>query len=305
MKTSLRQQIIVSVLSVAVFLLTLVPLELQRRIINNATTNQNVDLLIGLSLLYLVVVIMQGGLKYLMNMRRGRIAEATIRLLRHRVIAGTEREAAGDPSDEAESEGTIVSVVSAEVEPLGGFVGESISGPVLQGGILISVLGYMVWVQPMLALSAIGLIIPQLLFVPPIQKIINGKVKERIEILRDLGEAIVDRSGDDSAEEPNSPEEFTPQIEEIYRLRIQIFRWKFLMKFLVNLLAHLGTIGVISIGGWLVIQGETEIGTIVAFVSGLQRIGDPWRSMVSYFRQITDARIKYDLIRVIPEHTSS
>lgn len=297
LQTTLRQQVIVSLLSVSVFLLALVPLELQRRIINDVVNTQNIDVLIGLSALYLLVVLVHGGLKYLMNLNRGRISETTIRFIREHIIDGLTADSMEGSSKKTGSEGTLVSVLSAEVEPLGGFIGESISGPILQGGILVSVLGYMFWVAPLLALTAVGLIILELLFVPPIQNLINKKAKKRIETLRDVSDSVV-RNTDDAAA---MKQETLANIDSIYTLRIQIFRWKFLMKFLVNFLEHLSTLGVISFGGWLVMQGETEIGTIVVFLSGLQRIGGPRRLLISYFRQLTDARIKYDLIRKVPE----
>ena len=35
-----------------------------------------------------------------------------------------------------------------EVEPIGGFIGVSVSEPLLQGGILVSVIGYMLFLEP-------------------------------------------------------------------------------------------------------------------------------------------------------------
>jgi ABC-type bacteriocin/lantibiotic exporter with double-glycine peptidase domain len=66
--------------------------------------------------------------------------------------------------------------------------------------------------------------------------------------------------------------------------------------FLMNLLHHLGTVGILLAGGWLVVQGRTEVGTVVAFISGLNRVNDPWGDLVNYFRDMTNARVKYGLI---------
>ncbi len=299
LKTSLGQQILVSFLSVGVFLLTLVPLELQRRIVNDVVENQNIDLLILFSGLYLAGVLTHGGLKYFMNVVRGRISETAIRILRGHIIETSGNTGDRNATEKNGDEGTVVSAVSAEVEPLGGFIGESISGPLLQGGILVSVLGYMFWVNPVLAVVGLGLFLPQLFFVPPIQMIINNRAKERIETLRDLSDIIVEEPEDGQATQTKETNGYKSLIDQIYKLRMKIFHWKYLMKFLINLLEQLATIGIVSIGGWLVIQGETEIGTIIAFVSGIQRIGQPWRALISHFRQVTDARIKYDLIRKI------
>ena len=61
----------------------------------------------------------------------------------------------------------------SEVDPIGGFVGVSTSEPLLQGGILLSVFGYMLYLQPTIALVSLLVFAPQLVFVPLIQHAIN------------------------------------------------------------------------------------------------------------------------------------
>ena len=43
-----------------------------------------------------------------------------------------------------------------------------------------------------------------------------------------------------------------------------VFEFKFSMNFLMNALFQMGTAGVLAAGGWFVVTGETEIGTVVA-----------------------------------------
>jgi ABC-type bacteriocin/lantibiotic exporter with double-glycine peptidase domain len=68
------------------------------------------------------------------------------------------------------------------------------------------------------------------------------------------------------------------------------------MNFLMNLLHHLGVASVLAIGGWFVVQGQTEVGTVVAFITGLAKIVDPWGDLVSWFRDLMATRTKYGLI---------
>jgi hypothetical protein len=51
-----------------------------------------------------------------------------------------------------------------------------------------------------------------------------------------------------------------------------------------------------SVGGWLLLHGKTEVGTVVAFISGLNRMNDPWGDLVNYFRDLTNAGVKYRMI---------
>ena len=56
-------------------------------------------------------------------------------------------------------------------------------------------------------------------------------------------------------------------------------------------------IGALMVGGWAVYQGRLEIGGVVAFISGIHRITDPWGDLVNYFREVNIAQVKYALVR--------
>jgi ABC-type bacteriocin/lantibiotic exporter with double-glycine peptidase domain len=71
---------------------------------------------------------------------------------------------------------------------------------------------------------------------------------------------------------------------------------KYGMNFLMNLLHQVGIIGILAVGGWLVLQGKTEVGTIVAFISGLSRMNDPWNDLVDFFRNLTNTGLKFRMI---------
>ena len=50
------------------------------------------------------------------------------------------------------------------------------------------------------------------------------------------------------------------------------------------------------VGGWFVLTGRTELGTVVAFLTGLAQLNDPWGDLVNYFRESTTAQVKYRMI---------
>ena len=134
-------------LAVLIFPLTMVPLELQRRIIDRGIGEQNLDLVLWLGAIYLAVILIQGALKYLLRLYRGMVSERDVLDLRRTVQAKSGR---GD-------EGETVSIVATEVERVGGLVGEAFSEPILQGGVLVAVLGYMLVVEPTIALVSFAL----------------------------------------------------------------------------------------------------------------------------------------------------
>src|SRR5205814_8851375 len=99
-------------------------------------------------------------------------------------------------------DGVKISVAVAEVDPVGGFIGLSVSEPLLHGGILLSVFGYMLFLQPMMALACLGVFVPQIVFVPLMQRTINRRTKSRIKVLREVSIGLVDGSSGDTSERP-------------------------------------------------------------------------------------------------------
>lgn len=297
-KVSGRDQIVLSVLSIILFLLEMAPLELQRRIINDAVEGQAFAVIGLLCLTYVAVALVQGGLKLILNVYRGSVSESAA--LRLRQAPGLISIARSEKGDEPEAQGVAISIVVSEVDAVGGFVGSSFSEPLLNGGILLSVFGYMLFIQPWMALVAIALFIPQAVFIPVLQAAINRRTKVRIETLRALTVDIVNDPIDSTRVQEIT---YRSRIGEVYRLNMQIFRRKFGMNFLMNLLHHLGKIGILAVGGWLLIHGETAVGTVVAFISGIHRMTDPWGDLVNYFRDVTNAAVKYRLIsRALEAH---
>jgi ABC-type bacteriocin/lantibiotic exporter with double-glycine peptidase domain len=296
-RVSGRDQILLSLLAIAVFLLDLVPLELQRRIVNGALAKHAFMQLVLLSLLYIVTVLAQGGLKYLLNLYRGAVTEKANRRLRLQLSPSVTD---GADRPDARREGIDISIIVSEVEAVGGFVGSSVSDAVLNGGLLIAVFGYMVVLQPWMAAVAVLLFSPQFLFIPWLQRAINERTERRIKVLRGLSVEIVDEAADRRG--PRDDGRYRRQVGDIYRLNMQIYRRKFGMNFLMNLLHQLGVVGILFVGGWFVVQGRTDVGTIVAFISGLTRVNDPWGDLVNYFRDMSNARVKFGLISAALGH---
>jgi ABC-type multidrug transport system fused ATPase/permease subunit len=291
-KVSGKHQVLLSLLAVCLFLIELVPLELQRRIINSATERADYSVIGWLCLTYVLAVVVQGSLKLVMNVYRGSVSEAAIRRLRLEVNPAAKAGAGGGSA--SGDEGVTISIIVSEAEAVGGFIGSSFSEPVLNAGILLSVFGYMLYTQPLLALVAIVLFCPQFLFIPLLQEAINKRTAWRIQIMRAMSVDIVNEAAERAG--VREAKTFRQRVGEVYRLKMEIFYRKFGMNFLMNLFHHMGTIGILAVGGWLLLQGKTEMGTIVAFISGINRMNDPWGDLVDYFRELTNAGVKYHLI---------
>ena len=58
----------------------------------------------------------------------------------------------------------------------------------------------------------------------------------------------------------------------------------------------LGVFTLLFVGGIMVLNGKTEIGIVVAFISGLDRVIDPWRELIAFVRSTSAAKVQFDLI---------
>lgn len=289
-KVSSRHQVGLCLLSVTVFLLSAVPLELQRRIVNDAIGKGALDAILWLALAYAAVALAEGAVKLCLNVYRSWVSERAVRRLRVRIGELTGNAVAAE--DRAVAEGDRISMILSESEPIGGFVGMSISEPLLQGGILLSVFGYLAYLEPWMALLSVAVFAPQLVFVPLMQRAITRRAGERIRTLREVSGEIVGAAGGDAALTAAQ----NGRIDNVFTLNMGIFKLKFAMHFLMNLMHHLGVAVVLGVGGWYAVQGRIEVGTVVAFVSGLAKVNDPWGDVVNWFREMTVVDMRYRLV---------
>jgi ABC-type multidrug transport system fused ATPase/permease subunit len=295
-RTSRSSQIVICLLIAIVTPLPMVILEFQRRIVDDAVGARNVRLLVALGAGYLAVICLRLLLKYLADIIKGRTAETIARDLRLRIMKGTQATRHPRTSDsDDETVGTAVSMLGAETEDMSGFAGDAFSLPLLTGGTVIWVLGYLMWIEPLITAIALVLYIPQLLVVPATQFTINRLARLRIRQLRNLSHLAV--QGSSSKDRRRGQTAGQVFIDRLYRLRIRIYMRKFFLAEFGNFLDSLGPIIVLTVGGYLAITGKTQVSTFVVFISGLQKIADPWDQLVTFYRTVSNTGVMFDMIR--------
>ncbi|MEM7671368.1 MAG: ABC transporter ATP-binding protein, partial [Pseudomonadota bacterium] len=187
--------------------------------------------------------------------------------------------------------GTLSTLISTESESIGKFVGSAISEPVLQWGTMLSVVGYIAATQPRLGLIVALIIIPQALIVIITQSRINALVRDRVLILR---HSIDDITASDVYELKQS---VLDDFDAIYEARRKIFVWKLSTKFILSALNSAGTVLVLGVGGLLALQGQSDVGIVVAATIGLSRIQQPWRSLIAFYRNLSAVQVQFELLR--------
>ncbi|MDP2333284.1 MAG: ABC transporter ATP-binding protein [Reyranella sp.] len=283
-----RHQAALAVLSVAVFALSAVPLELQRRIVNDAIGSGAVRTIFLLALAYAGVAILEQSLKLVLNVYRAWVSETEVRALRRTLHVQR-----GDLAPEmlsSDTTGIEIAMIVEEAQPIGGFVGISISEPLLQGGILASVIGYMIYLEPWMAALCPLFFLPQLVFVPIMQWAINRRAEARIRTMREVSSGIAGAVVDirDLSSE-------SQRIDRVFTLNMGIYKFKYTMNLAMNLMYYFSVAVALGVGGWFAVEGRIEVGAVVAIVSGLGKLNDPWGDLVNWGRELSVVGVKYRL----------
>ena len=182
-------QIAICAVALVVAALSMAPLELQRQIVNGALDQSSLEVLLELGAIYLVVVIVQTGLKYILRVYQGWLSESAVRYCR-RHLSEVHHSREASPSENGDGE--AVSVIGPEIDKLGGFVGEGLAQPCVNLGMIVAITGYMIVVEPMIALFSLPFIVPQLIVIPWMQTFINRLLKKRVMLLRQLSDSIAE-----------------------------------------------------------------------------------------------------------------
>ena len=312
---SKRQQIMLLLFTALSFPFLYLSLDLPKTIINDAIGGQDfprqlfgmevmpeleqLEYLWVLSTLFLALVFINGGFKYAVNVYRGVVGERMLRRLRYQLLGRIMRFPLGQ--FRRVSQGELVSMVSSETEPLGGYIGDCLALPAFQGGTLITILVFMFIQDWKLGLAAIALYPVQAWLIPKLQRKLNQLKKARVVKVRKLSERIsevVAGIQDVHAHDTSQYElaDFSGHLGEIYKIRYDIYRQKFLIKFLNNFIAQVTPFFFYAIGGYLVITGDLTLGALVAALAAYKDLSAPWKELLNYYQIAEDARIKYDLL---------
>ncbi len=303
-----RDQVWLVLLTAASMPLVYYSLEIPKLIINKAIGGGNVvfslfgyevtqiQYLLLLSFVFLALVIINGGMKYVINVYRGVLGERMLRRFRYTLYSRVLRFPL--PHFKNLSGGEIIPMVTAETEPLGGFIGDSIALPVMQGGLLITYLSFIFVQDFWLGIASIALYPPQIYLIPRLQHKVNQLSKRRVQNVRKLSDRIgesVSGIADIHANDTGHFEraDVSRRLGIIFTIRNEIYRRKFFIKFLNNFLAQLTPFFFYSIGGYLVVTNQLSLGALVAVLAAYKDIAPPWKELLKFYQISEDVKVKY------------
>ena len=312
MKYSKRQQLVVLALTFVSWPIIYLTLELPKAIIDQAIgardgwardvlgpEMEQITFLMALSLGFLLFVILSGGVKYVLNVYAGRLGEQMLRRLRYMLYSRILRFPL--PHFKKVSQGEIIPMITAEVEPVGGYIGTATSTPLYFGGLLLVYLGFIFAQDVFLGLAATALYPLQIYVIPKLQKRVIALGKARVKEVRGLAENIGESIGGVAEIHANDASVYeragvARRLDRIYVIRYEIFRRKFAIKFLNSFMAQLTPFFFYAIGGYLVIAGDMTIGALTAVLAAYKDLSSPWKELLNYYQLQADIKVKYESV---------
>jgi putative ABC transport system ATP-binding protein len=257
------------------------------------------DLLLTLSFAFLALVLVNGGFKFAINTLKGRMGERMLRRLRFELVDRVLRMPI--PHLRKVKQAEMATMVKDEVEPLGGFIGDAFVTPVFLGGQALTAMAFILVQSVWLGLIAAAIVLVQAFLIPKLRRRILQLGRQRQLTARQLagrvGE-IIDGAVEVHANDTSNYEraDFSSRLGKIFYIRYEIYQRKFFVKFLNNLLAQFTPFVFYSLGGVLAIQGQLDIGALVAVIAAYKDLPSPIKELIDWDQQRNDVQIKYDQV---------
>ncbi|WP_027720930.1 ABC transporter ATP-binding protein/permease [Maridesulfovibrio zosterae] len=277
----------------------LVPLEMQKLIINQAISMRKVDLLFMYCGFYIASVVSASLLKYLITVLQTYIGQESLAQMRKELYAhiltlplGYFRKA---------NPGMVVSSLITELAPAGEYVGQSVAVPVTNVLTLIAFATYMFYLNATMAAISIALYPFVIYLVPKLQKKSNAANKKRVDTTRNLSSHINETisgiheiHGNGSYRIENR--KYGAFVDRLFKIRITWILYKQGTKVLNSFFQNLGPLMLFLVGGYLAIQGRFDLGALVAFLSAYEKIYDPWKELMDFYQVHNDASVRYERV---------
>lgn len=307
--TSFKLQLILLAVIVVTVGARVLPLEMQKKIVNQAIRLQKVDLLLIYCGYYIGAVILAGALKYVISVLQTYIGQQALARIRKELYAHI----LTLPINffRKTSSGMVVSTLVTEVANIGEFVGQAMAVSVTNILTFIAFAAYMFFLSPILAGLSLITFPLFILVIPRLQAKSNRANKQRVDATRDIsskiGEAISaihEIHGNGSYNIENR--KYGVMVEKLFRIRVVWMLYKQGIKCLNNFIQNLGPFVLFLVGGYLAINGRFDLGALVAFLSAYEKLYDPCKELMEFYQTYQDSSVSYKRIMeyfdVEPEH---
>ena len=308
---SLREQIYLVVVTLVSFPFLYYSLDLPKLIVNRAISGKDfpqkfmgwdfdqIPYLLVLCCIFFALVLINGWFKLHLNVRKGQVGERMLRRLRYQLYERVLRFPLHHFDRTAT--GQVIAMMTGELEPVGGFIGDAFALPISQGGTLLTIFVFMFVQDPILGAAAVAFYPLQGYLIPKMQRIIRRLGRERVRKVRGLSDRIAETVAARAEIRANDAavyqlSDISQRLGEIYDIRFEIYNRKFFVKFLNNLIGNLTPFLFFLIGGYFVIKAELSFGALVAVLAAYKDLSSPWKELLDFYQNQQDVAIKYEQV---------
>lgn len=255
--------------------------------------------LFALSALFLLLVVINGVFKYIINMRKGALGERLLQYLRFDLFSLLLRFSPEALRNVKASE--AATIIKDEVEPIGGFVGDAFIQPVFLGGQALTALTFILLQSPILGFLAGLIVFVQAAVIPRLRREQIRLGKERQLRSRALAGRIGEVVDGISEVGNHGTSAFERQriggmLEQLFTIRYRLYGRKFAVKFANNLLAQMTPFLFYTLGGVAALRGEIDIGQLVAVIAAYRELPPPVKELIDWDQQRLDVDVKYQQV---------
>jgi putative ABC transport system ATP-binding protein len=253
-------------------------------------------MLFALSLVFLGLVIVNGLFKFYINTYKGRLGERLLRRLRFSLVDHILRFPPHTFRRVKSAE--MATMVKDEVEPMGGFAGEAFVTPAMLGGQAFTALLFIFVQSVPLGLMTAAIVAVQALLIPRLRRRLLILGRQRQLTARELAgrvSEIVDGIQTVHAYDTSNWErsDVGARLGRIFKIRFDIYQWKFLVKFINNFLAQITPFLFYVVGGYLALNGQLDIGQLVAVIAAYKDLPGPLKELIDWDQNRQDVQVKY------------
>ena len=258
-----------------------------------------VTFLLLLCFAFLALVLASFGTLYHLSVYKGVLAEVLLRRLRFDLYQRILRFPISH--FRKTNSGEIVTMTTAEVEPIGRYLGIAFADPVLNIGTMATAMLFLFVQDWVLGLAALSLFPIQVVIIPRLQKKLNvvsrrrvltvrkfaGQVSETLQGVRDI------HSNDTSTLEMSRA---GARLGQLFRIRREMYHRENFIKVLNALMTQITPFFFYSIGGYYVIKGDLTIGGLVAVIGAYREAVRPWTKLIENYQKHEDNKVKYQAL---------
>ena len=282
--------------AITTVLIRIIPLEMQKRIVNQAISLKAFNLLLIYCGLYLASVLCASALKYLISYLQTIIGQQALTDMRKELY----RHVLRLPLSffRKTQPGMVVQSFVSELSTAGDFVGMAVAVPLVSVLSLIAFTVYLLWLNPILAAVSFA-IYPFALFVlPALQRRANQENKKRVDISREFSGKLAETISGIHEIQGNAAYsietgKFDALADSLQKIRITWNLYRQALKVSSNFFTSFSPFIIFILGGYLAIKGQLQLGALVAFLSAQEKLFDPWRELLDMYQAYQEAFVSY------------